>query len=196
MIIADQNNAEQENRPETLMEMIMRFSPAVIALSLSFAMISSVSIGKRPDYQISPLSIEMQKLGDAALMADSYVDAIDYYQTALAVDPRNRSAYIAMARVVKAQGLKGKAIRYYSLALELDPNDLTALTEQGNLMLEKGAVEQARKNLARLQLLCRVDCDPVSKLAVMIAKAGEKPTLQASAVEIAPVIATNEEKSN
>jgi tetratricopeptide (TPR) repeat protein len=181
---------------EPLWKKIMRFSPAAIALSFSLALISSAGIGKKADYQIDPRSLAMLSEGDAAAKAQKLEDAVDWYQTALAVDPRNRAAYVAMARVVRAQGLNGKAIRYYKEALELDPNDLTALTEQGDAMVAKGALEAARQNLARLKLLCRNDCGKVESLAMNIIKAGQKPTLQASAVEIKPVVGEIKEKVN
>ena len=166
----------------------MRFSPAAIALSLTLAMISSASIGKKADADIAPESIALVQKGDAAMSAGKASDAIDWYESALAVDPRNRAAYIAMARAVKSQGLNGKAIRFYKEALELEPNDQIALAEQGEAMAAKGAIEPARKNLARLRMLCTKNCDAVDKLAANITKAGEKPVLQASAVEIKPVV--------
>lgn len=165
----------------------MRFSPAAITLSLTLAMLSSASIGKKADFEISPESVALVQKGDAAMQASKVEDAIDWYESALAVDPRNRAAYIAMARAVKSQGLNGKAIRFYKEALELEPNDQLALAEQGDAMAAKGAIEAARKNLARLRMLCTSDCGQVDKLAANITKAGEKPTLQASAVEIKPV---------
>jgi tetratricopeptide (TPR) repeat protein len=166
----------------------MRFSPAAIALSISFALLSSAGIGKKPDHQIEPLSLAMMADGDDAAKAGKSDEAISYYETALAVDPRNRVAYIAMARAVRSQGLNGKAIRFYKEALELDPNDLTALSEQGDVMVAKGAIDQAKKNLARLKLLCRSDCGKVETLALNISKAGEKPVMQASAFEVKPVL--------
>lgn len=165
----------------------MRFSPAAIALSLTLAMISSVSIGKTPDNVINPQSVALTQAGDAALKAGNVEDAVDSYETALAVDPRNRAAYIGMARAVKTQGLNGKAIRFYKEALELDPNDQLALAEQAEAMADKGAIGSAKKNLARLQMLCRSDCGSVDRVAAAITRASEKPTLQASAVEIKPV---------
>lgn len=165
----------------------MRFSPAAIALSLTLAMISSVSIGKTPDNVINPHSVALTQAGDAALKAGNAEDAVDSYETALAVDPRNRAAYIGMARAVKRQGLNGKAIRFYKEALELDPNDQLALAEQAEAMADKGAIGSAKKNLARLQMLCRSDCGSVDRVAAAITRASEKPTLQASAVEIKPV---------
>lgn len=166
----------------------MRFSPAAIALSLTLAMISSAGIGKKADNDIDPVSAALVQSGKNAAKAGEFGEAVGWYETALAVDPRNRDAYVEMARVVKAQGLSGKAIRFYNEALELDPNDQTALAEQADAMIGKGAVDQAKKNIARLKMLCRSDCNNVDRLASAVTKAGEKPQMQASAVEIKPVI--------
>lgn len=172
---------------ETLLEKIMRFSPAAIALSLSLAMLSSAGNTTKSDDEISPVSLAMLEKGNAAAIASQPEEAVGFYETALAVDPKNRAAYIAMARAVKSKGLNGKAIRFYKEALELEPNDQTALIEQANAMLAKGAVDQAKANLARLKMLCQNNCTGVEKLAAAIGKAGEKPMLQASAVAIDPV---------
>lgn len=174
----------------------MRFSPAAIALSLTLAMISSAGISKKPDHIIDPQSLALMQSGDEAAKAGKLEDAISWYETALAVDPGNRGAYVGMARVVRVQGLEGKSIRFYKEALELDPNDLTALSEQADVMIAKGALEPARKNVARMRMLCRVNCDSVDRLAIAITKAGEKPKLQASAVEIKPVVGEQVAKPN
>ncbi len=166
----------------------MRFSPAAIALSLTLVTISSASLSKKPDHIIDPQSLALVISGDDAAKAGDLGAAINWYETALAVDPRNRGAYVQMARAVKAQGLGGKAIRFYNEALELDPNDQLVLVEQADTMIAKGAVDQARKNIARLKMLCRSDCGSVDRLALAANKAGEKPQLQASAVEIKPVV--------
>lgn len=166
----------------------MRFSPAAIALSLTLAMISSAGIGKKADDDIDARSVALVQSGNDALKAGNLGEAVGWYETALAVDPRNREAYVAMARAVKTQGLTGKAIRFYNEALELDPNDQTALAEQADTMIAKGAIDQAKKNIARLKMLCRSDCGNVDRLALAVTKASEKPQLQASAVEIKPVV--------
>ncbi len=166
----------------------MRFSPAAITLSLSFAMLSSAGLTKKADDDIEPLSVALLEQGNAAANASKTESALGFYETALAVDPRNRAAYIAMARAVRAKGLNGKAIRFYKEALELEPNDQIALSEQANVMLAKGAVDQAKANLARLKMLCQRDCNNVDMLASAIAKYGLKPLLQASAVAIDPVV--------
>jgi tetratricopeptide (TPR) repeat protein len=91
-----------------------------------------------------------------------------------------------MANAVKSQGLNGKAIRFYKEALELEPNDQIALSGQADAMIAKGAIEQARKNIARLKMLCRSDCASVDRLTMAANNANLKPQLQASAVEIKP----------
>jgi tetratricopeptide (TPR) repeat protein len=185
-----------QKNTETMLEKIMRFSPSAIALSLSFAMISSASIGMKSDDDINPLSLSILAKGDAAASNANFEEAVDLYETALAVDPRNRAAYVAMARAVKAKGLNGKAIRFYREALEIDPNDQLALTEQAGAMLAKGATEQAKANLARLQILCKANCKIADRLALDISKAGQKPTLQASAIAIEPVVGEAVPKKN
>jgi Tfp pilus assembly protein PilF len=166
----------------------MRFSPAAIALSLTLAVMSSAGISARSDDDIDPRSVAFMKAGEDAAKAGQLESAIDYYETALAVDPRNRGAYIVMARAVKAQGLTGKAIRFYKEALELEPNDQVALAEQTDAMIAKGAIEPARRNIARLKTLCRTDCTAADQLVLAATKASEKPQLQASALEIKPMV--------
>jgi tetratricopeptide (TPR) repeat protein len=166
----------------------MRFSPAAIALSLTLLMISSASIGNRADDDIDPRSVALTQSGNEAFRAGDVEDAIGWYETALAVDPRNRTAYVAMAGAVKSQGLHGKAIRFYREALEIEPNDQLALAGQTEAMIAKGAIEPARKNIARLKMLCRSDCSVVDRLALTATKAAEKPKLQASALEIKPTV--------
>jgi tetratricopeptide (TPR) repeat protein len=81
-------------------------------------------------------------------------EAADLLETALAVDPRNRSAFVDLARVAKQQKLFGTAIRFANEALQLEPNDLDAIAMQGEAMVELGAIPRARENLAKLQTLC------------------------------------------
>lgn len=166
----------------------MRFSPAAIALSLTLAVMSSASIGGRADDDIDARSIALTQTGNQEAGAGRFDNAISWYESALAVDPRNRAAYIAMARAVKAQGLNGKAIRFYKEALELEPNDQVALAEQADVMIAKGAIEQAGKNIARLKTLCRSDCAAVDRLSRASSKATEKQQMQASAVEMKPTV--------
>ncbi|WP_420139973.1 dihydroxy-acid dehydratase, partial [Sphingomonas sp.] len=109
----------------------MRFSPTAIVLALSLATVSSTSLGQRRDDQIDPRSLALLAQGEKLRLAGNLAGAGDLLESALAVDPRNRGAYIALARVAQGQGLSGKAVRFYRDALTLDPNDTAALAGQG-----------------------------------------------------------------
>ena len=105
----------------------MRFTPASIALAVVLTTVSSVGLSQKPDSQISPQSVEWQKAGEAAHKAGNLEGATDALESALAIDPRNRAAFVELAEVARAQGLQGKAIRLYKEALLLDPTDIVAL---------------------------------------------------------------------
>jgi tetratricopeptide (TPR) repeat protein len=165
-----QNGEDRESTPETWLELLMRFTPASLALAAVLATVSSVGLSQKPDNQINPQSIQWQKAGEAARRAGNLNGATDALESALAVDPRNRAAYVELAEVARAQGLQGKAIRLYKEALLLDPTDVVALAGQGEAMMEKGAVARARDVLAQAQKLCKADCAPVAHLSAAIAK--------------------------
>jgi Tfp pilus assembly protein PilF len=172
----------------TMMEMVMRFSPPAFALATSLALVSSVGHGKRPERPINPLSISLVAQGKEAADAEKYDAAIDSLEAALAVDPRNRGALIAMAEVAKKQGLPGKAIRLYREALLIEPTDVTALAGQGSAMVQRGAVERARENLTRIGQLCPTVCPEQTELAAVIEKGAAKPELSVQAVQPKPVV--------
>jgi len=164
----------------------MRFSPIAVALSLALATVSSVGQSQRPDDQINPRSIALLQQGEAARKAGNLNAATDALETALAIDPRNRAAYIALGRVAQAQALPGKAIRMYREALALEPNDVAALGGQGEAMVQKGAVERAKANLAKIKALCKADCAPATQLAAAIAKGPPAAVVTAQATSAVP----------
>lgn len=170
----------------------MRFTPASIALAAVLTVVSSAGLSQRPDAQISPLSIEWQHAGTAARKAGNYQAATDALETALAVDPRNRNAYVELAQVARAQGLQGKAIRLYREALLLDPADVGALVGQGEAMVEKGAIAKAKENLAQAQSVCKADCAAVGKLAAAIEKGPSATVLSAKEGVTVPKAAATE----
>ncbi|MES2495120.1 MAG: hypothetical protein V4618_03325 [Pseudomonadota bacterium] len=159
----------------------MRFSPVAMALSLTLLAVSSGVNGQKADDQINPKSLALLAEGQSALKAGNLQGANDALETSLAIDPRNRAAFVALGRVAQAQQLPGKAIRMYFEALALEPNDVTALSAQGEAMVQKGAVERARANLARVKALCKAECAPATVLAAAIAK-GPPPVVAAAQV--------------
>lgn len=148
----------------------MRLTPIALSVALAFATLASAGQGQKPDDQISPRSLALMQRGEALTVAGDYQGAIDLLETSLVVDPRNRAAYIALARVAQAQKLPGKAVGLYGEALNLEPNDVNALAGQGEALVERGAVERAKLNLEKVKLACRSECVQATRLAAAIAK--------------------------
>ncbi|MFN7028638.1 MAG: tetratricopeptide repeat protein, partial [Sphingopyxis sp.] len=95
----------------------MRVSFLALSAGLILASLPTASDAQRADNDIFPRSIALQQQGQAAQEAGDLNLAVDFYESALAADPRNRSAIIALAQVARAQGLPGKAIGLYREAL-------------------------------------------------------------------------------
>ena len=136
------------------------------------------------DDQLKPLSVQMAAAGQTALTAGKPQDAIDSFEAALAVDPRNVAAFSGIARAYEQLGLPGKAIKYYREALALNPSDLAALEGQGRALVARGATARAQINLARIKALCKTDCSAAARLEGVIAKG----TQTASAAPAKPVV--------
>ena len=161
------------------LELLMRYTSVAIAAALAMVSISTSLHGQRPDDQIDGKSLALLEQGRAARAAGNVDGAIDLLETAVAVDPRNREAFIALAQVSEARGLPGKAIRLYREALLLEPNDVNALKGQGEALVAKGAVSRAKENLARVKALCKSSCPQATALAAVIAKGPPVTTEQA-----------------
>jgi len=146
----------------------MRFAPATAALSLAFAVTASVSHADNP--QPDPRASALIMQGRAALAAGETQQAIDAFEAALAVDPAYTPVFLDLAEVARKEGLQGKAIRYYRDALARDPGNFAALSGEGAAMLEKGAVEKARRNLAKLQSMCGTSCPETVRLQTALSR--------------------------
>lgn len=148
----------------------MRLLPRTVLISLAAVLVAAPVASQQPDSQISPRSLELLKQGEAHLAAGRFIEADDALETALAVDPRNRAAFISLARVAHRQKLFGQAIRFTNKALALEPNDVKAIALQGEAMMGLGAVARAKENLARLQKLCPNGCAQVTELSAAIGR--------------------------
>ncbi len=164
----------------------MRLTPIALSVAIALATMASAGHGQRPDAQIDPQSLALLQQGEALTASGQYSEATDALETALVVDPRNRAAYVALAHVAQAQKLPGKAIKLYSEALTLEPNDLGALAGQGEALVQRGAVERAKRNLDRIKTLCDDPCPQATTLAGVIAKGppAEVMTAQAPATKV------------
>lgn len=145
----------------------MRFAPAAAALSLALVVTSSV--GWAGQKEPSPRAAVLIAEGQSALQAGDTQGAIDAFEAALAVDPAHTPILLRLAEAARADQLQGKAITYYREALDRDPRNLAAIAGEGEALVEKGAVEKAKGNLARLESLCGASCPETQVLSARIA---------------------------
>lgn len=162
----------------------MRLTPIALSVALALVTMASAGHGQRADDQVKPRSVALFQQGQALTSAGQFDQAIDALESALVVDPRNRAAFNALARVAQAQKLPGKAIRLYAEALKLEPNDVNALAGQGEALVQSGAVERAKRNLQRLQTACRAPCPQATTLAATIAKGPPPEVLAAQTPDV------------
>lgn len=164
------------------LELVMRYSSVAAAAALTLLTISTSLSGQRPDDQIDPRSMMLLAKGLAAKAAGNLDGATDSLESALAVDPRNRTAFVILGQVAEARGLPGKAIRLYREALLLEPNDVAALKGQGEALVAKGAVQRAKENLTKIRTICaKTGCAEATTLAAVIAKG---PPIATASVEV------------
>lgn len=158
----------------------MRFAPAAAALSLFLATTASVTGAQErtPNARAEALIVQ----GKAALASGDTQGAIDAYEAALVVDPAYTPIFLELAEVARVEGLQGKAIKYYREALVRDPGNLAAISGEGAALVEKGALEKAKRNLARLQSMCGDACPETLALETTI-EAGPPARLAADTVE-------------
>ncbi len=175
----------------------MRITPPTLALSSLLLIVSSAAVSERGVPSTNPRSVALTQAGDLALtQPDKANEAADNYETALALDPRNRAALTGLARAAMKQDLPGKAIHYYREALALMPNDVAALEGQGEAMVTKGAFAKANENLAKIKSICVAACPEQVALNKAITKGSDVPTLTAAQIQTKPVVTDDVSKAN
>ena len=143
----------------------------LLLIGIAGLVVAAPVASQRADDQILPRSVELQKQARALVGVGKLESAEDLLETALAVDPRNRSAYVDIARVSEKQHLFGKAILMTSKALALEPNDADAIAVQGEAMVELGAIARAQANLQKLQTICGAKgCPQIAQLSGAISR--------------------------
>jgi|CXWL01.1.fsa_nt_gi tetratricopeptide (TPR) repeat protein len=149
---------------------LARYLLVVGATILILLLVSSASLPSSTSvHRVSPMSLAMQHEGARLLAIGELDSAVGFYETALVADPRNVDALIGLGDIARDQHLPGKAIGHYRAALALRPTDRLALAGQGEAYIARGAMAQARRNLATLETLCRDDgCAQVAQLSIAI----------------------------
>ncbi|GGD94345.1 hypothetical protein GCM10011515_12700 [Tsuneonella deserti] len=158
----------------------MRFAAPAAALAVVFAV--TASVGQSDDHVTDPRASALVTEGRAAIAAGQPDKAVDAFEAALTIDPAATSIFLDLAQAARLNGLQGKAIRYYRLALAREPENLAALSGEGAALVEKGAMEKARRNLAKLRSMCGDTCEETRQLASVIAKGPQARVLTAEAV--------------
>ncbi len=163
----------------------MRFAPAAAAVALVFAVSASVT-SARGEMEPTPLAAALIEEGEAALAAGDTQAAIDAFEAAFVADPAYTPIFLNLAEAARQDGLQGKAIGYYREALSRDPDFYAAIAGEGEALVEKGAVDKAQRNLARLESMCGESCPETVALQASIA-AGPPARLAAETAEAGTV---------
>ena len=149
----------------------MRSLPRLLLIGFAGAALAAPVAGQRADDQVRPKSVALQHQARDLVGAGKLEQAEDLLETSLAVDPRNRGAFVDIARVAEKQHLYGKAIRMTNKALMLEPNDPDAIAVQGEAMVEMGAIARAQANLTKLQQICGAKgCPQIAQLTAAISR--------------------------
>ena len=167
----------------------MRFTPVILSLSLAFGLTASV-LHSAPSPIMDPRAAALESEGRAALKAGNVQAAIDDFEAALAIQPGNLTITLGLAAANRQQGMQGKALHYYRVALTYDSQNLDAIAGEGAALVEKGAVEKARRSLAHLKTLCN-DCAQSHQLAEAIARGPAPKVVSAEDVTPAPTVSNN-----
>ena len=91
-------------------------------------------------------------------------------EAALAVDPRNRWAFVDLARVAEKQQLFGKADPDVQQGAADRAQRRDAIAVQGEAMVELGATARAQANLQKLQTICAKGCPQLTQLSSAISR--------------------------
>ncbi len=167
----------------------MRYFPAALALSLLAGVTASVGVAESE--VTNPRVAALLAEGRAKMDAGQLQDAIGAFEAALAIAPGQSAIYLALAEAERQVGMQGKAIHYYREALEREPGSFTAIAGEGEALVEKGAVEKARLNLAKLQSMCGEGCAETQALAAAIAAGPPPQVAAAEAVPAEPAVTQN-----
>src|SRR3954464_1705679 len=168
------------------MEILMRLTPIALSAAIILGTVASAGFSQKPDDQIDARSVALTQQAATLTGQGHYAEATALLESALAVDPRNRAAYIGLAKAAQGEKLPGKAVKFYFEALQLEPNDLNALAGQGEALVQRGAVERARHNLDRIRTLCHNACPQATTLAAAIAKGPPPEVLAAQRPDSVP----------
>jgi tetratricopeptide (TPR) repeat protein len=169
----------------TIKELAMRFAPVSLVLAGLVAVTASGGHSAAPEV-LDPRAASLEAQGRVALSTGDLDRATDGFEAALALQPGSAKLVMDLAEVARRQGMPGKALHYYRAVLERDPANLDALAGEGQALADKGALDKARRDLARLEATCGDSCAPTRNLAAAIAAKEGAGQRVVSADEVLP----------
>jgi len=124
----------------------------------------------------SAMAVDNAKTATKPDLADARakIDAKDYVAAIGLLTPfltqvQDPDVYNLLGFSYRKSGDLKQAATFYQKALDTDPNFKPTLEYQGEMFLMSGDVESAKKNLAKLAMLCPTGCDEKSDLEKAIA---------------------------
>jgi tetratricopeptide (TPR) repeat protein len=77
----------------------------------------------------------------------NHTGAIEYYDKALAIDPRNVNALIIKGLALDKRGNHTGAIQYFDKVLAIDPHDVSALNSEGIVLYDLGKYHDTKLSI-------------------------------------------------
>lgn len=169
----------------------MRYSPAAAALAL-LASVTASTGHSAPPVPLDPRAAALIAQGRQDMLAGQVNEAVDNFESALTIQPGHLTIYLNLGEATRRQGMHGKALHYYREVLKLDPDNQQAIAGEGEALVEKGAVEKARRNLARLEQICgTMGCAATNRLSAAIARGPAPQIVTAEQIEAKPEVSAN-----
>ena len=169
----------------------MRYSPAAAALAL-LASVTASTGHSAPPVPLDPRAAALLTQGREEMQVGKVNEAVDNFESALTIQPGHVTIYLSLGEATRKQGMHGKALHYYREALKLDPDNQQAIAGEGEALVEKGAVEKARRNLARLEQICgTMGCAAASQLTAAIERGPAPQIVTADQIEAKPEVSAN-----
>ncbi len=144
--------------------------PCVVGLSMVL-LLGAVSGALAADSP-SPYAPPDLTVARAKIRAQDYAGALATMKPMLN-NTIHADLYNLVGFCLRKTGDRQQAWVYYDKALALDPNHLGTLEYQGELFVESGQMEKARRNEAQLTILCPKGCEELDDLRAAIAKASK-----------------------
>ena len=107
----------------------------------------------------------------AMAQARNYVAALPALEKITKDDPQNADAWNMLGFTYRMLGHNDQSAQAYLVVLKINPNHLGALEYQGELFIQTGKLDLAKKNLVKLQGLCG-NCEEYQDLDKALKTAG------------------------